>query len=153
VPSRFSLAWGGPCANLAALRSQTAPVMAYQFRKHYTRDEARALLPKVRGWLNRLRLVKEQLDREEPSLSRLLAEGADLGGQRINHFFRLWADLQLVFREFRSREIQIKDLDRGLIDFPALIGSKEVFLCWENGEEDIEYWHDLDSGYAGRAPL
>jgi hypothetical protein len=40
-----------------------------------------------------------------------------------------------------------------LIDFPALIGDKEVFLCWEKDEDDIEYWHDIDSGYAGREPL
>ena len=51
--------------------------------------------------------------------------------------------------EFQRREIQVKDIDRGLIDFPALLGGKEVFLCWEQDEEDIEFWHDLDAGYAG----
>jgi hypothetical protein len=47
----------------------------------------------------------------------------------------------------------LKDLERGLIDFPAIIGGKEVFLCWEQDEEDIEFWHDLDAGYAGRERL
>jgi hypothetical protein len=55
-----------------------------------------------------------------------------------------------VLSEFQSREIQIKDVDRGLVDFPAILGGREVFLCWEKDEQDIEYWHDLDSGYSGR---
>jgi hypothetical protein len=58
-----------------------------------------------------------------------------------------------VMTRFQKREIQVKDLDRGLVDFPAYIGGKEVFLCWENGEDDIEFWHDLESGYAGREKL
>jgi hypothetical protein len=41
-------------------------------------------------------------------------------------------------------------VDRGLVDFPAILGGREVFLCWEKDEQDIEYWHDLDSGYSGR---
>ena len=50
-------------------------------------------------------------------------------------------------------ESQIKDLERGLIDFPAIVAGREVFLCWEQDEDDIEYWHDLDTGYAGREKL
>ena len=44
----------------------------------------------------------------------------------------------------------LQDLHRGLIDFPALMSGREVFLCWEDGEEAVEFWHDLDAGYAGR---
>ncbi|MBI3881959.1 MAG: DUF2203 family protein, partial [Verrucomicrobia bacterium] len=51
------------------------------------------------------------------------------------------------------REIQIKDLERGLVDFPAILGGREVFLCWESGEDDIEFCHDLATGYAGRERL
>jgi hypothetical protein len=58
-----------------------------------------------------------------------------------------------VMGEFQRREILIKDIDRGLVDFPSIIGGKEVFLCWEKDEDDIEFWHDLDTGYAGRERL
>jgi hypothetical protein len=71
----------------------------------------------------------------------------------VNEWVRTLADLRLALEEFRTREIVIKDLDRGLIDFPAIIGGREVFLCWEKDEDDIEFWHDLDSGYAGRERL
>ena len=79
--------------------------------------------------------------------------GEDIGGATVEESIRLHAETRDVFREFHDREIQIKDLDRGLLDFPAIVGGREVFLCWEQGENDIEYWHDLDTGYAGREPL
>jgi hypothetical protein len=61
--------------------------------------------------------------------------------------------MQEVLAEFQRRRIFIKDLERGLVDFPAIIGGREVFLCWEQDEADIEFWHDLDAGYTGRERL
>ena len=58
-----------------------------------------------------------------------------------------------MLQEFQRREIQVKDLQRGLVDFPAMLEGREVFLCWEQDEEDIEFWHELDGGYAGRERL
>ena len=127
--------------------------MAPQFRKHYTREEARALLPQLRVWLKRLAQLQADLVTASARLGGLMAPGSDVGGQLVNQQVRAIADLEEVLREFRRREIQIKDLERGLVDFPAIIGGKEVFLCWEQEEEDIEFWHDLDAGYAGRERL
>jgi hypothetical protein len=76
-----------------------------------------------------------------------------VGGGSVNAWVRILADLESVLVEFQRREIQVKDLDRGLLDFPAIVGGKEVFLCWEQDEEDVEFWHDLDAGYAGRERL
>ena len=47
----------------------------------------------------------------------------------------------------------VKDLDDGLVDFPARVEGEEAFLCWRLGEEEIGYWHGLDEGFAGRKPL
>lgn len=127
--------------------------MSLRFKKHYTRAEASALLPQIRLWLKRIVQLREGLEKFETRLTSLMQPGCDLGGETVNSWVRLLADIQEVFMEFHQREIQIKDLSRGLIDFPALIGGKEVFLCWEEGEEDVEFWHDLDTGYAGREPL
>ena len=76
-----------------------------------------------------------------------------MGGPEVNAWLRAVADMQDVLREFQRREIQLKDPDRGLVDFPAIVDGKEVFFCWERDEEDIEFWHDLDAGYAGRERL
>jgi hypothetical protein len=124
--------------------------MAYRFRKHYTIEQARALLPQIREWLAEIHQLRRRLMQLDGRIGQIVAGGADAGGESVNTQLRLIADLQHVFREFEQRQIQIKEIDRGLIDFPAIIGDKEVFLCWEQDETDIEFWHDLDSGYAGR---
>ena len=127
--------------------------MAHQFRKHYTREEAKALLPQVRKWLDQLEQSRDRLLKYDKRLSALMEPGRDAGGDLVNSWARTMAEFREAMGEFQSREIMIKDIDRGLLDFPAIIGGKEVFLCWEKDEQDIEFWHDLDTGYAGREPL
>ena len=127
--------------------------MEQRFDKHYTRDEARALLPQIREWLAQLDRLRQQLEECDKRLSGLMEQGQDTGGETVNRWIRALADTQQILVEFQRRRIFIKDLSRGLVDFPAIIGGREVFLCWEQEEEDIEFWHDLDSGYSGRERL
>jgi len=127
--------------------------MDHRFDKHYTRDEARALLPQIRKWLELLNRLRKKLDRYDKRLSGLAEQGHDTGGDTVNSWIRALADMQEVLAEFQRREIIIKDLERGLIDFPAIIGGREVFLCWEQDEDDIEFWHDLETGFGGRERL
>jgi hypothetical protein len=127
--------------------------MQNQFKRHYTREEARALLPQVSKWLDQLTDAKKNLETMDRRLSKALGLGDDLGGPLVNKYIRALAQIRDILQRFAAREIQIKDLDRGLIDFPAFVGGKEVFLCWEKGEDDIEFWHDLDTGYTGRERL
>ena len=127
--------------------------MAYRFNRHYTRDEARALLPEVRKWLEQLGTLRERLRHSDEQLGAFLESGHDAGGEPVETWVRLIADIRVLLLEFQNREIQVKDVDRGLLDFPALMGGKEVVLCCEKDEEDVEFWHDLDAGYAGRERL
>ena len=127
--------------------------MGHRFDKHYTREEAQALLPQLRQWLKRLNELRHELERSDKRLSSLMHSGNDLGGDLVNKWIRTLTEMQELLGEFQQREIQIKDLERGLVDFPAIIGGKEVFLCWEQDEDAVEFWHDLDSGYSGRERL
>ena len=127
--------------------------MKRRFDKHYTRGEARALLPQIRQWLERLNRLRKDLERFDKRLSGLTKQGNDIGGETVNNWIRVLANMQEILAEFQHRQIFIKDLERGLIDFPAIIGGKEVFLCWEQDEEDVEFWHDLETGYGGRERL
>ena len=124
-----------------------------RFNTHYTREEAHSLLPQLDIWLKQLQALREELARLEIRAGSLMQGGQDAGGDSINASLKTVVEMRRLLQEFERREIQVKDLERGLLDFPALIGAKEVFLCWEQGEEDIEFWHDLDSGYAGREHL
>jgi hypothetical protein len=127
--------------------------MAPQFNKHYTLQEARALLPQIRIWLEEALKLQQSIQQREPGIAARLSEGDDLGGPIVNASLRSLAELKRIVDHFQELEIQIKDLERGLIDFPAYIGGKEVFLCWEKDEDDIEFWHDLESGYGGREKI
>lgn len=127
--------------------------MDFKFKKHYTLEEARALLPQVREWLEQLGNLRGQIQELDRRLGELLAKGFDVGGELSNRWLRSLTEIKKVLSEFQNREIQIKDVERGLIDFPAFVAGQEVFLCWEKDEEDIEYWHDLTSGYGGRERL
>lgn len=127
--------------------------MTYQFSKHYTRDEARALLPQIRIWLGHLNRAHKRVKQSEQQIGQIIAGASDAGGGLVNGLIKDLCEMKRILSQFHRREIQIKDLQRGLIDFPAILGGKEVFLCWEQDEEDIEYWHDLNTGYAGREKL
>jgi hypothetical protein len=127
--------------------------MKYQFEKHYTRDEAQALVPQLRQWLERLNRLREDLQRFEKRLGGMTDQGHDIGGETVNNWIRALADMQAILAEFQRREIFIKDLSRGLVDFPAIIGGREVFLCWEADEDTVEFWHDLETGFGGRERL
>ena len=127
--------------------------MEHHFTKHYTIEEARTLLPQIRRWLQQLDELRGQLQKSEPRVQTLSEQGGDAGGDLINRWVRAMADFRTVVAEFESREIQLKDIGRGLLDFPAILAGREVFLCWEKDEDDIGHWHDLDAGYAGREKL
>lgn len=127
--------------------------MGHRFTKHYSREEATALLPQIRAWLKQINGLREELAKCDVRLEALRSEWQDLGGETANRQVKLFAETRELVAEFQRREIQIKDFERGLLDFPAIVAGREVFLCWEQGEDAVEHWHDLDTGYAGREPL
>lgn len=125
------------------------------FSKHYTLEEARALLPQIRQWFLKLTHLRERIQTLEKPVQSLTStsSGQDIGGNSVNNLVRTTAEAQSILNEFTRREIQVKDIERGLIDFPSIRDDREIFLCWEKDEEDIEFWHDLESGFAGRERL
>jgi hypothetical protein len=127
--------------------------MTHQYKKHYTREEARALLPQLRTWLAELEDLRLELEKNDQRLAGMMTGGRDIGGDLVNQSVKLLGQMKGLLQQFERREIFIKDLSRGLLDFPAIVGDREVFLCWEKDEDDVEYWHDIDSGFAGREPL
>ena len=127
--------------------------MTHRYQTHYTREEARALLPQLRAWLAELEALRVELETNDQRLAGMMAPGRDMGGELVNQSVKLLGRMKGLFQEFEQREIFIKDVRRGLVDFPAIMGGREVFLCWEKDEEDVEFWHDIDSGFAGREPL
>ena len=68
-------------------------------------------------------------------------------------YFRLVALFHGAMSRVREIGCEIKDVTRGLVDFPTVIAGEQAYLCWEEGEDRVRYWHGRESGYAGRQPL
>ena len=125
-----------------------------QFEKHFTLEEARALLPTLREIFASIHNHKAILEASDVELSEELSRtGGDVGGKNVSNLVSAMLGLKDGLTRITNMGIQVKDLDRGLVDFPSMRGKREVFLCWELEEEDIEFWHDIEAGYAGRERL
>jgi hypothetical protein len=122
--------------------------------RHYTLEQAVAALPWVRERLERLREAQAQLTEKEARDALEEAAPGNGGGEPGQVVSEGFLELRSALRELQEMEIVLRDLERGLVDFPAIRDGEEVYLCWVESEEDsIGFWHDLDSGYAGREPL
>jgi len=121
--------------------------------RHYTLEEARAELGWVRERLAALRAARDRLTDAEARDALADASPTNGGGRPGRQVGEAFLELRGGVAEFAERGIVLRDLDRGLIDFPALRDGDEVYLCWIDGEEDIGFWHELDAGYAGRQEL
>jgi hypothetical protein len=124
--------------------------------KIFTLEEANALLPSVREILLRIKRSRQRLAALS-SQAQLAAENAEQGGGGMSEGIRyatLLTDFTGEIAELESLGVQLKDFERGLIDFPSLRDGRVVLLCWQLGEGDeLEWWHDVDAGFAGRTPL
>ena len=124
--------------------------------KLFTVEEANALLPTARRIVAGIKRAHGAIvSRREAA--RLAAEGAERGGGFMpagGEYVRAVLTLAERTSELEALGVQLKDYARGLIDFPTMRDGRVVLLCWQLGEGDrIEWWHDLEAGFAGRQPL
>ncbi len=124
--------------------------------KLFTVEEANALLPSVRQILGRIQRSRRRLGSYR-NAAKLAAEGAELGGGGLASgavYATILTNFTGEMGELEALGVQLKDFDRGLIDFPSLRDGRVVLLCWQMGEGDaLEWWHDMDAGFGGRTPL
>jgi hypothetical protein len=121
--------------------------------RHYSLPQARAQLPWVRRRLGEMRTARARLTDDQARAALADSAPSNGGGRPGKQVGEAFLVLQAGAAEFDERDIVLRDLDRGLIDFPAIREDHEVYLCWIDGEPDIAFWHELDAGYAGRRPL
>jgi hypothetical protein len=122
-------------------------------RRHYTVEQADELLSLVGRTVRDLRDARGRLAARgfdtELAVRAEATGGAWPGPERAADALAI----TLGFERLEELDVLVRDLERGVIDFPSVIEGREVYLCWVDGERDIEFWHDLDAGYAGRQAL
>lgn len=127
--------------------------------KFFTLREAQALVPKLDQLLRTAVKAKADADEVDEQLQGLAARITMAGGMEIDasgvaamkvRKMTAFQSLRKCVEEIEETGCLLKDLDQGLLDFPAMLGGREVYLCWKLGEEQIEYWHYVEDGFAGR---
>ena len=123
-------------------------------------SEARAMLPRVDALLTAVQAAqREAADTQALILAlRRAASGdgsslqTDSGGLETK-LRDLANSMREAVQEITEMGVQIKDLERGLVDWVGLREERKVYICWERGEPEIAFWHELDTGFAGRQPI
>ena len=129
--------------------------------RHFTPEEANAALEHVRPLVEQLVAGRQEhaaaLERQEELEHKIRGNG---GGIPPAELAAATAEVDSVARrlarlvdEIASHGAQVKDLESGLVDFPAVHHGETVLLCWQLGEDEIGWWHSIDDGFAGRRPL
>ena len=131
-------------------------------RRLFTLEEANYLIPWLERTFQRLRSSMERLEELRERLAGIQREQQRLNGtfNRYNEINNMQAELDEMGKELQeivdlivAEGIIIRDVPKGLVDFPHLRGGREVYLCWISGEASIGYWHDTDRGFDHRQPL
>lgn len=124
------------------------------FERHFTLAEAREELPWLVEQLHRIRELLEELRLQQADMERIqqLIRSNGHGAKHVDFGTRI-SEIQSITEAIQQKGIEIKDLERGLIDFPHLRDGEEVYLCWLFGEPDIGFWHSISDGFQGRQPL
>jgi hypothetical protein len=130
-------------------------------QRYFTPSEANDLLAEVRPLAESLVQHRQGMrvaaERRARLTARIAGNGGDLDpqepGELDEQFQRESHAVTQAAERLERLGVLVKDLDSGLVDFPALHEGEEVLLCWQVGEDEVAHWHGVDEGFAGRKPL
>jgi hypothetical protein len=122
--------------------------------KYFTVEEANAILPKIEPILRNIADRRSKIIRSKEEIIEMLELGyIDVGGKVASELANDFIAIEKMIGRIQGYGCAIKDLNTGLIDFLSIRNEREVYLCWRFGEPQVEYFHELHTGFAGRKPL
>jgi hypothetical protein len=122
--------------------------------RYFTLQEARNTLKSVSVWMDEIQIIRQQILKHQPAIWSVMEKSAGNGGNpTLSRMVKTFDRLDALIHSIQDLGILIKDINTGLIDFPAIKDNHEVYLCWKYGEDDIEFWHEVADGFAGRQPI
>ncbi len=120
----------------------------------FTLEQANAALEVIRPLVEQILQIRERLLEKRPLVWPVLAKAAGNGGSQLASQVEVeFERLDRLVRQVRATGAVLKDINTGLVDFPALRDGQMVFLCWKFGEPQVLFWHEVDDGFAGRRPV
>ncbi len=121
---------------------------------YFTVEEANAALEVIRPLIQEILEIRDRVLKLKPEIWPAIERSAGNGGNaKLSQMASEFERLDRLVHQVLETGVQVKDINSGLVDFPAWRQDHEVYLCWKYGEEHIEYWHEIEAGFAGRQPI
>jgi hypothetical protein len=121
---------------------------------YFTLEEANSALQIIRPLIAEILAIRDEILAKKPDAWPVIERSAGNGGNATLSRLAIDFDrLDHLVHRVLDTGVQVKDINTGLLDFPALRNGREVCLCWKYGEDSIGYWHEVDAGFAGRQPI
>jgi hypothetical protein len=122
--------------------------------RYFTLPEANETLNLIRPLMDEVQMIREKILQNQPEAWPAIEKSVGNGGNRaLSSMVQDFEKLETLVHQIQELDVLIKDINLGLLDFPALKDGREVYLCWQYGEGDIAFWHEVEAGFAGRQPI
>lgn len=122
--------------------------------RYFTLHEANEALKIIRPLMDEVQMIRKKILASQPEAWPAIEKSAGNGGNRaLSDMVQDFERLDALVHQIQAAGAQLKEVNIGLLDFSALKDGREVCLCWQHGEEEIAFWHEVDAGYAGRQPI
>ena len=122
--------------------------------KYYTPKEANHQLEVVRPMVAELISISERVRAHQPEIWSVVEKSAGNGGNpELSRLLPDFDRLDVLLHRLQEMGIEVKDLTLGLVDFPAVKDGRIVHLCWKYNEGSVQFWHEIETGFAGRQPI
>ena len=122
--------------------------------QYFTLEQANETLNTIRPLMDEVQAIRQKIISSQPEAWSAIEKSAGNGGNReLSRMVQDFEKLDALVHRILATDVLIKDINTGLLDFPALRNGREVYLCWQHGEGEIAFWHEVDAGYAGRQPI
>ena len=123
-------------------------------QRYFTLQEANETLNLIRPLMDEVQAIRIKILKNQPEAWPAIEKSAGNGGNRaLSNMVQDFEKFDALIHRIQDMDVLIKDINLGLLDFPALKDGREVYLCWQYGEGDIAFWHEVEEGYAGRQPI
>jgi hypothetical protein len=123
-------------------------------QRHFSLQEANETLNLIRPLIDEIQAIRLKILKNQPKAWPAIEKSAGNGGNRaLSNMVPDFEKFDALIHRIQATDVLIKDINLGLLDFPALKDGREVYLCWQYGEDDIAFWHEVEAGYAGRQPI
>ncbi len=120
----------------------------------FTLQQANEALKAIRPLMEDVQAIRRKILANQPEAWPAIEKSVGNGGNRaLSKMVQDFEKLDALVHRILDTGVQIKDVNLGLLDFSAVKDGREVYLCWQYGEGDIAYWHEVDAGFAGRQPI